>query len=201
MVIEKQCGLRKNMNKNIVNYIKKYKLSVEKTELDCLVENLKTSSDWTQHYFYDSINNKKIIFDNECEILYFSSKEQKKIQTNLWQFIHQYIMNDIGQMPWFSGWSGYSQIRFNRYSSNQDMKMHCDHIKTLFDGTRNGVPILSIVGLLNNEYKGGEFVMFDDIKIDLSPGEIIIFPSNFLYPHKVTPITEGIRYTFVSWVW
>jgi hypothetical protein len=189
------------MNKNIVNYIKKYKLSVEKTELDCLVENLKTSSDWTQHYFYDSINNKKIIFDNECEILYFSSKEQKKIQTNLWQFIHQYIMNDIGQMPWFSGWSGYSQIRFNRYSSNQDMKMHCDHIKTLFDGTRNGVPILSIVGLLNNEYKGGEFVMFDDIKIDLSPGEIIIFPSNFLYPHKVTPITEGIRYTFVSWVW
>ena len=34
----------------------------------------------------------------------------------------------------------------------------------------------------------------------LKAGEVIIFPSNFLYPHKVNPVSKGTRYTFISWV-
>ena len=30
----------------------------------------------------------------------------------------------------------------------------------------------------------GEFVLIDE-KIDLSKGKMIVFPSNFMYPHKV----------------
>jgi predicted 2-oxoglutarate/Fe(II)-dependent dioxygenase YbiX len=81
------------------------------------------------------------------------------------------------------------------------MKFHHDHIHTLFDGEKKGVPILSILGLLNDNFEGGDFLMFDAKKVNLSAGDIILFPSNFLYPHAVTTITKGTRYSFVSWGW
>jgi predicted 2-oxoglutarate/Fe(II)-dependent dioxygenase YbiX len=81
------------------------------------------------------------------------------------------------------------------------MEWHCDHIHDLFDGERKGVPILSIVGVLNDDYEGGEFVMWDNEKIELSAGSVMIFPSNFMYPHAVMPVISGTRHSFVSWVW
>jgi predicted 2-oxoglutarate/Fe(II)-dependent dioxygenase YbiX len=71
----------------------------------------------------------------------------------------------------------------------------------MFDGERKGIPILSCLGLLNDDYEGGEFIMFDDMKIDFKKGDLLIFPSNFLYPHKVQPVTKGTRYSYISWVW
>ena len=64
-----------------------------------------------------------------------------------------------------------------------------------------GIPTLSIVGLLNDDFEGGEFVMFDDMKFDLKKGDVLVFPSNFLYPHKVDKVTKGVRYAYVSWAW
>ena len=81
------------------------------------------------------------------------------------------------------------------------MASHCDHIHSLFDGERKGIPILSVLGLLNDNFEGGDFIFFDDYKIKFNKGDIIIFPSIFLYPHRVAPVTKGTRDTFVSWVW
>ena len=61
------------------------------------------------------------------------------------------------------------------------MKNHCDHIQTQFDGKRNGIPILSIIGILNDDYEGGDLVMFGDKKIGTKKGDLIIFPSYFLF--------------------
>ena len=83
------------------------------------------------------------------------------------------------------------------------MKNHCDHINTLFGGSgdKKGIPVLSIIGAFNDNYKGGKLIFFGDKEIDLKAGDLVIFPSNFLYPHQITPITEGIRYSYVSWTW
>ena len=97
--------------------------------------------------------------------------------------------------------SGFSPIRFNRYNKDQIMSKHCDHIVSLFEGKNRGIPILSIVAVLNDNYKGGEFIMFDDYEIKFKAGDLIIFPSVFLYPHLVKPVKKGIRYSFVSWAW
>ena len=43
--------------------------------------------------------------------------------------------------------------------------------------------------------------MFDDYVIELKQGDVLMFPSVFLYPHRVNPVTKGVRDTFVSWVW
>ena len=81
------------------------------------------------------------------------------------------------------------------------MRTHHDHIHNLFDGEQKGIPILSIVGLLNNDFSGGDFIFFNDYNVKLSAGDIMIFPSSFLYPHRVEEITRGTRHAFVSWAY
>ena len=103
-------------------------------------------------------------------------------------------------MPWFDKYQGYSHVRFNKYAENKKMALHADHIHSMFDGERKGIPILSVLGVLNDDYEGGEFYLVDE-KTDLSKGDIIIFPSNFMYPHKVEPVTKGNRYSYISWIW
>ena len=35
--------------------------------------------------------------------------------------------------------------------------------------------------------------------IKINKGDILIFPSNFMYPHAVKPITKGKRYSYAAW--
>ena len=112
----------------------------------------------------------------------------------------QYIEKDIA-LPTLQGFDGFTDVRFNKYDENTQMHMHADRVQQMFDGERKGIPTLSVVGLLNDNFTGGDFIMLDDNKVELGAGDILIFPSTFMYSHKVTLITEGTRYSFVSWVW
>jgi len=89
--------------------------------------------------------------------------------------------------------------KVNKYTKGCNIDRHKDHIHSIFDGNKKGIPILSFVGVLNDDYEGGDFIMFDDCQIDLKAGDVIMFPSCFLYPHEVTTITKGTRYSIVSW--
>lgn len=84
-----------------------------------------------------------------------------------------------------------------KYQKNQHYKYHVD------DGHGFNRKFSCII-LLNNDYEGGElcFKTLDDpeIKIDVVPGRIIIWPSNFMYPHKINPVKKGTRYSIVSWL-
>jgi predicted 2-oxoglutarate/Fe(II)-dependent dioxygenase YbiX len=131
--------------------------------------------------------------------------EKNAITTVLWHVINQYVNVEFSQcyekFLWFDGWRGYTEVKFHKYDVNTDMKLHCDHIHDIFDGNRKGVPILTIVGLLNDDFEGGDFMLWEKEKIDLKQGSVLIFPSNFMYPHQVTSILRGCRYSFVSWAW
>lgn len=89
--------------------------------------------------------------------------------------------------------------RINKYPENTKMKEHVDHINGIFDGKRRGIPIISIVGTLNDNYTGGEFIFNDEYNVNFKAGDILIFPSVFLYKHKVKSIVDGTRFSFVSW--
>ena len=190
------------MKKNLKDYIVKLTSFLDDKICDETIKQLHKNYDWQQHTFYNSATGKYSPHSGsqELDILYTSDVNNTDIiEKKIWHGIDTYIktMN----YSWFSGWNGYTPIRYNRYSENRLMALHCDHIHSMFDGERKGVPILSCLGVLNNDYEGGEFVMFDDYKIDIKKGELLIFPSSFLYPHKVNPVTKGIRYSYISWVW
>ena len=194
------------MNKNIEHYIFHKKNFLEESYCGSCINELDKCT-WKKHDWYntttDSANT--LSGDNEPEVLEpdMFSFEIGKINESIVQNLHSVILEYIERFKfdWFTSWSGYSPIRFNRYSSGQTMLNHCDHIQSLFDGEIKGIPTLSVVGILNDDYEGGEFIMCEDKKIDTKKGDLIIFPSNFLYPHKVTPVTKGVRYSYVAWVW
>ena len=56
----------------------------------------------------------------------------------------------------------FSAIRFNRYAPGQIMRQHHDHIHSLFDGNEKGIPVLSFILNLNDDYEGAELFFWDD---------------------------------------
>ena len=95
----------------------------------------------------------------------------------------------------------FSAIRFNRYSPGQIMRQHMDHIHSLWNTQDAGIPVLSFILNLNDDYEGADLYFCDDYIVPLGKGDIIMFPSLFLYPHGVTEATRGRRFSAVSWAW
>ena len=84
-----------------------------------------------------------------------------------------------------------------KYKKGGFYKYHVDHFGLI-------PRTFSCIMLLNNDYEGGEICFrYPDTTgewlIDKKPGRIIVWPSNFLYPHRVKPVTKGTRYSVVSW--
>lgn len=95
----------------------------------------------------------------------------------------------------------FSKLRFNRYSPGQIMRQHYDHIHSLYDGKEKGIPVLSFILNLNDDYEGANLYFWKDYIVPLGKGDIIMFPSLFLFPHGVTEASKGCRYSAVSWAW
>ena len=78
------------------------------------------------------------------------------------------------------------------------------HYKFHVDDCKANHRTFSCILLVNDDYEGGE-LLFKNIftkkiiKIDSIKNRLIIWPSNFLYPHRVTPVTKGERFSVVSW--
>ena len=193
------------MKRDISNYILKLEKFIDTDICKNTIRELKKVP-FETHKFYNLETGKEKPRSGKQELEVGTDEYADKISTNkiIMDKIFKSLEIYVGQylnMPWFSYFNGFTPVRFNKYKKTRKMALHCDHIQSIFDGQRKGVPILSVVGLLNDDFKGGEFVMFDNFKVDLKEGDILIFPSNFMYPHKVESVTKGVRYSFVSWAW
>lgn len=191
--------LNQMMSYNIKDYVGFYNNFIDQETLKNLVDQLK-DLDWQTHTFYQASTKQNISYDKELSVAYTDHiPEAKELQDRIWFVIQQYIKDH--SFKWFDGWNGYTKVRFNRYDTGTQMKLHCDHIHSMFDGSIKGIPVLSILGALNDDYEGGDLVFWESEKINLKAGEVMIFPSNFMYPHRVDEVIKGTRYSFVSWVW
>jgi predicted 2-oxoglutarate/Fe(II)-dependent dioxygenase YbiX len=187
------------MDRNIESYLKVYKVFSEKDCAKTVTALEEKEKEFQTHSFYNVSDNSYQSYDHELSVAYSQIETKELIMKEIWNTLKKYI-SEL-EFQWYSSWNGYSEVRFNRYRTDTQMRLHCDHIHSMFDGQRKGIPSLSILGSLNNDYKGGELVFWDETVVELKAGEIMIFPSNFLYPHEVKLVTEGTRYSFVSWAW
>jgi predicted 2-oxoglutarate/Fe(II)-dependent dioxygenase YbiX len=86
--------------------------------------------------------------------------------------------------------SGYELLR---YTEGEFYSQHTDSFKA-----RPRAVSCSIA--LNDDYEGGEFAFFDRSEVyKLKKGSCIMFPSNFMYPHEIMPVTKGTRYSVITW--
>lgn len=58
---------------------------------------------------------------------------------------------------------------------------------------------LSFSLMLNDEYVGGNFELLQPPGPASETGKLLVFPSYL--PHKVTPVTQGVRYVIFGWVY
>ena len=84
-----------------------------------------------------------------------------------------------------------------KYNEFDKYTWHWDHFA-------NAPRTLSCILLLNNDYEGGNLSFREpkgenEFSIENRPGRLIIWPSNFLYPHCVKQVLKGTRYSVVSW--
>ena len=112
-------------------------------------------------------------------------------------FVH--LINYKTKFPEFN-YTDISQTDFLRYEANGKYEIHVHNAPGIY---RN----LSIIVNLNEGYEGGDFVFFDpfnkkDIihRVSLKTGSVLMFPSNFLFPHSIKPIIKGTRYSLVCWL-
>jgi predicted 2-oxoglutarate/Fe(II)-dependent dioxygenase YbiX len=57
-----------------------------------------------------------------------------------------------------------------------------------------------MVASISSECDGGELEFpYLDTKLKLETGSVVLFPSNFPYMHIAHPVTNGIKYSLVTW--
>ena len=157
--------------------------------------------EWKKHAWYSSYTDTSLSEETkELDVMPCTQEQQNKITPYLTKALEEYQIKyswrgEKTQPPWLTK---FSPIRFNKYEVGNTMRVHYDNIHDIFDGKKKGIPIVSIVGNLNEDYEGAEF-MLRDKEIKLKTGDILLFPSGIVYPHMVKETIKGVRYSFVSW--
>lgn len=182
---------------NLIDYVKVHKGALSKDLCKRTVSSLQNVR-WELHTFYDAASNTYSSHSNEPHSYYKKVDTTNEIMDSLKPVISGYVGGL--ELPYWNSWLGFSSPKFNRYQVNSEMQNHCDHIHSLFSGDVKGIPVLTMIGQLNDEFTGGELMILDE-EYKLDVGDVIIFPSCFLYPHRVQKVTDGVRYSLASWSW
>lgn len=83
-------------------------------------------------------------------------------------------------------------LRVARYNIGGHYAPHSD--------TRKNERVVSGILYLNDDFEGGDLVfLHQNIRIKPKPGMLVLFPSNYIYVHQSTPVTEGRKYCVISW--
>ena len=88
-------------------------------------------------------------------------------------------------------------IEILKYQDTGFYTWHTDHFADI-------PRTMSCILLLNNDYEGGNLCFRNpdgsgEWEVEVKPNRMIIWPSNFLFPHTVKPVTKGTRYSVVAW--
>lgn len=134
----------------------------------------------------------------DCEVFWLEPEEKTKWLFDKFGFLlgevnHDVFMYDI---------DGFENFQYTKYSESQHYNWHIDYNWQFAKWKRK----ISATVMLSdpNEYTGGEFEIvnngnIEDIKsFKPNKGDIIFFAS--WMPHRVKPITTGIRRSLVTWV-
>lgn len=100
-------------------------------------------------------------------------------------------VQDYGQY-WGVGISYYEAFNFVKYEgAGKHFNIHADHGPAY-------VTTVSVVAYLNDDYEGGE-LYFPRFNLTIKPkqGDVLVFPSTYIYEHASLPMKSGTKYSVV----
>jgi len=183
--------------KELSDYIKVFDNIVPLDVCDNIVSSLKDSPLWTpavigkrgltdksiRNLDIISMSNKsikdqsKFIREIDDKFVVYSLKAIKRYKQ---EFDKVMINND----------TGYDLLRYNEGS------FYTTHTDSFLERPRT----VSCSFALNEDFEGGEFAFFDrELTFKLKKGSVIMFPSNFMFPHEICKVISGTRYSIITW--
>jgi hypothetical protein len=94
---------------------------------------------------------------------------------------------------------------FLKYQSGSELGLHCDNDINYQPGfepdSQLGIyHVLASIAYVAGEWKGGNISFpYLDIDVDVTVGDVILFPANFLAAHQVKLIEYGSRYAYLTY--
>ena len=130
----------------------------------------------------------------KTDIMHDKSESSQKLQ-QLWQDLYDrkvaavkdYARKfNIGELRYWEA------MNFVKYGPGQHFQEHSD----------NGYSyncVVSLVAYPNDDYLGGELEFrLQGLKVKPRAGDLFIFPSNYMYPHKSLPVESGTKHSIVT---
>jgi predicted 2-oxoglutarate/Fe(II)-dependent dioxygenase YbiX len=183
---------------NLQEYIITIDNAITPTLCDAILQEFKNEEEWQKTGVGNAGHvNDKIRSAETIVISYQHVMERNlEIRKNLDKYIYISISNVINKYNKKFSFcqieedSGYELLR---YKEGQFYTQHTDSFKA-----RPRAVSCSLA--LNDDYEGGELGFFDRKMIIKAPkGSAVLFPSNFMYPHEIMPVTKGTRYAIITW--
>ncbi len=185
------------LHSNLNEYIVVIKNALTDPLCDAILQEFKDSYEWE-----DTVVGKGTVEKNtrNCETVVISYphiiEKNKKIRLKLDKYIFASASKCIQEYNTkyphcnIEEDSGYELLK---YSEGGFYIQHVDSFKAR-------PRAVSCSFILNDDFEGGEFAFFDrELKYKLEKGDALMFPSNFMYPHEVMPVTQGTRYSIITW--
>lgn len=179
-------------SKNINDYIVEFENIVPDYLVDTIFREYENANEWSPTYIGKGIIDTSVRNVNSIQLSFHSTEIRKAIDTELFNCAGEAIKkyNELFPHAKIIEDSGYELLR---YQIGQFYKQHTDSYK---DRPR----AVSCSFMLNDDYEGGEFAFFEgELKFKPKKGSVLMFPSNFMYPHEIMPVTQGVRYSIITW--
>lgn len=83
-------------------------------------------------------------------------------------------------------------FNFIKYEKGDHFQYHHDH------GFSYNCTV-SLVGYINDDYAGGGLHFYhQDILYTPVAGDLVVFPSTYMYSHRAMPVDDGVKYSLVT---
>ena len=174
--------------------------------IETLSRTLKTienseSFKWENSEVYDYELGKTVFkeeFRNSNRVCFSSNKEEqseevKHITSVFESPLQQCIDNYLNEFK-FNPQKGASSYEILKYGVDNYLVDHYD------DGGETPLRV-SILFYLNDDYEGGNIEWkFGNFNYKPKKGDVVIFPSSFIYRHQVYPVESGTRYVITKFL-
>ncbi len=183
--------------KNINDYIVTFDEVITDALCDAILEEFSDETEWQKTVIGNNKVNDKIRTAETVVLSYPHVIEKNpKVRAKLDKYVFASAgfaikkYNEKFPLALIEEDSGYELLR---YKEGQFYTTHTDSFKAR-------PRAVSCSFILNDDYEGGEFAFFDrELIYNLKKGSCIMFPSNFMYPHEIMPVTSGTRYSIITW--
>jgi predicted 2-oxoglutarate/Fe(II)-dependent dioxygenase YbiX len=163
-----------------------------------IIYEYKNSGDWSDALVGGGVVSKE---SRNCNQILISEHEiiskNEEIRRSIDDRLHKCVMGSVEKYqqehPLFNIDidTGYQLLRYN------EGEFYTQHTDSFKEQQRS----VSCSIQLNEDYEGGELALFDrEIVIRTATGSVIMFPSNFMYPHEIMPVMKGTRYSIITWL-